>query len=364
MAMNNKDRRKILIVDDSPEAIAVLGNALSDNYKKSIALNGEQAFRILFSSDELPDLILMDVMMPEMDGYEVCRHLKCNEKFRDIPVIFLSSLSDVDDKIKAFENGGVDYIQKPFEIAEVNARINTHLKIRDLQSQIENHNKFLNQMVEQKVKEISESQIATIFALARLTESRDNETGEHLMRIRVLCRSLAEKIKDHSEYRDIVNDEFIENLELASPLHDIGKVGIRDEILLKKGSFSPEEFEEMKKHTVIGADTLKEVYQRYPNNIFIKIGIEIANYHHENWDGTGYPKGLSGKEIPLSARIMALADEYDALRSELVYKESFSHTKSLEIINEGAGKHLDPELVKIFLQNEKEFSDIYNRINS
>lgn len=364
MAMvNGKDKKKILIVDDSPEAIAVLANALSDNYKRKVALNGEQAFKLLFSTEELPDLILMDVMMPEMDGYEVCRHLKSNEKFKDIPVIFLSSLSEVNDKIKAFENGGVDYIQKPFEIAEVNARIETHLRIRELQFQIEKHNKFLNQMVKEKVKEISESQTATIFALARLSESRDNETGEHLLRIKVLCRTLAEKLKENYLYKNLINDEFIENLELASPLHDIGKVGIKDAILLKKGKLTDLEFEEIKQHTLIGAETLREVYQKYPNNIFIKIGIEIANFHHEKWDGTGYPEGLAGDAIPLSARIMAIADEYDALRSKRVYKEAFSHEKSLEIIKESSGSHFDPEIAKVFLENESDFCSIYGKIN-
>ena len=353
---------KILIVDDSPEAIDVLVHALPKHYQRQVALSGEKAIKLLEASEELPDLILLDVMMPGMDGYEVCRYLKNDERLKEIPVIYLSALTDTKDKVKAFEQGGVDYIEKPFQLEEVRARVDMHLKFHDFQKKLETSNKNLNQLVEDKIKEISESQMATIFALAKLAESRDTETGHHLKRVQVYCRLLAEKLSLYSKYKDSINTYFIDNLIKASPLHDIGKVGIKDEILLKPGKLTPEEFEEMKQHTTLGANTLKEVYQLYPSNYFIKIGIEVAKSHHEKWDGSGYPEGLCEDEIPLSAQIMALADVYDALRSKRVYKEAFSNEKAQEIIIQGRGKHFNLLIVDAFLAIEQEFDKIYTSL--
>ena len=356
---NDIAHSRILIVDDSPEAIEMLSHALPRHCRRQAALSGEKALRLLETSQELPDLILLDVMMPGMDGFEVCRHLKNDDRLRGIPVIYLSALTDTGDKVKAFDQGGVDYIEKPFELEEVRSRVETHLKLHHLQKEIEAYNVNLKQMVEEKVKEISESQTATIFALAKLAESRDTDTGDHLKRIQVFCRLIADTLSRHSKYQDRINADYIENLQKASPLHDIGKVGIRDAILLKPGKLSPEEFEEMKRHTVIGADTLKEVYHKYPGNYFIKIGIEIAQSHHEKWDGSGYPDGLCEEQIPLSARIMALADVYDALRSKRVYKEAFPHEKAREIILQGSGKHFDAQIVEAFTFHEQAFDDAY-----
>ena len=351
--------KKILIVDDSPEAIKVLSNALPKYYKLQVAISGEKAIKYLNACEELPDLILMDVIMPGMDGYEVCRIINKDERFRRIPVIYLSALTDIKDKVKAFEQGGVDYIEKPFQVEEVLARVDTHLKLSYFQRELEVRNSTLKQMVEDKVNEISESQIATIFAMAKLAESRDKDTGDHLKHIQIFCRLIAEKLRLHEKYKDEINLDFIDTLEKASPLHDIGKVGIRDVILLKPGPLTSEEFEEMKQHTIIGASTLKEVYEKYPGNYFVKIGIEIAESHHEKWNGSGYPEGLCGDEIPLSARIMALADVYDALRSKRVYKEAYSKEKTLEIIIQGSGKHFDPLIVDGFLEFEQEFDKAY-----
>ncbi len=356
---NSSFVKKILIVDDSPEAIEVLDNALPKQYKRQVALSGEKAIKLLNTSEELPDLILLDVMMPGMDGYEVCRYLKRDERLKEIPVIYLSALTGTKDKVKAFEQGGVDYIEKPFQLEEVQARVDTHLKLRFFQKELEAHNRNLKQMVEEKVKEISESQMETIFALAKLAEARDKETGDHLKRIQIYCRLMAENLSMHPEYKDRINAEFIDTLKKASPLHDIGKVGVRDVILLKPGKLTPEEFEEMKQHTSIGAKTLKEVYQIYPGNYFIKIGIEIAQSHHEKWDGSGYPEGLCGEEIPLSAQIMALVDVYDALRSRRVYKEAYSNKKTQEIILQGSGKHFSSLIVETFLEFEQEFDKVY-----
>ena len=355
-AENNIISKKILIVDDSPEAIEVLGNALPRDYKRQVALSGEKAIKLLTTSKDLPDLILLDVMMPGMDGYEVCRYLKNDDRFKEIPVIYLSALTDTKDKVKAFEQGGVDYIEKPFQIEEIRARVDTHLKLRSFQKELELYNSNLKEMVGEKVKEISESQMATIFSLAKLAEARDKDTGDHLTRIQIFCRLIAERLSMDSKYKSRINADFIDNLQKASPLHDIGKVGIRDAILLKPGKLTTEEFEEMKKHTLIGADTLEEVYQNYPGNYFIKTGIEIARSHHEKWDGSGYPDGLCGEEIPLSARIMALADVYDALCSKRVYKEAYSEKESRSIILQESGKHFDPLIIKTFMESEQKIT--------
>jgi len=225
--------------------------------------------------------------------------------------------------------------------------------------ELETYNDDLQQMVKEKVKEISEAQMATIFALAKLAEARDKDTGNHLKRVQIFCRLLAEKLSLRPDYKSRINAEFIDALQKASPLHDIGKVGIRDAILLKPGKLTPEEFEEMKQHTVIGAATLDEVYQNYPENYFIKIGIEIARSHHEKWDGSGYPDGLRGDEIPLSAQITALADVYDALRSKRIYKKAYSESETRAIMMEGANQHFNPLLVETFLKFEKEFEEAY-----
>ncbi|TXT16387.1 MAG: putative two-component system response regulator [Erysipelotrichaceae bacterium] len=356
-----KKQKNILIVDDSTEAIDVLGNALPKEYKLQFALSGKQALLFLDTSKTLPDLILLDVMMPDMNGYEVCRHLKRDDRFKNIPVIFLSALLDAKDKVRAFQNGGVDYIEKPFENQEVQARVELHMRLHDLQEQLEHYNRELNHLVESKVNEISESQMATIYALVKLAEARDLDTGRHLERIAVFCRTLAQKSREMKYYLHYIDDAYIEDLFKASPLHDIGKVSIPDKILLKPGKLTAEEFEIMKTHTTNGAKTLLEVKERYPENKFIELGRQIALTHHERWDGSGYPFGLKGDEIPLEGRIMALVDVYDALRSKRVYKEPYPHEVCVVMIAEESGLHFDPKLVEIFLKFESDFNEQCNR---
>lgn len=215
----------------------------------------------------------------------------------------------------------------------------------------------------QKDKEIFESQLATIFSLVKLAESRDDQTGAHIERVAIFCKLLANKLRNNPKYQAYIDDDYVDKLSKASPLHDIGKVGIPDSILLKPDKLSAAEFEIMKTHTTIGANTLSEVKKKYPDNKMLELGIHITHFHHEKWDGSGYPKGLAGAEIPLSARIMALADAYDALRSKRVYKEAYSHETSLEIIKQGKGTFFDPDIVDAFLEIEAEFEatfDLYN----
>lgn len=351
---------RVLIVDDDPKIIDILGSFLKENFKCQIAINGEGALKILKNTDRLPDLILLDILMPGINGYRLCQIIKKDEKLREIPIIFISSLLDINSIEKAFEIGGIDYIEKPFNCNEVKARVMNHIKLHRKELELERNNLILNELVEKKVTEILDSQMATIFALAKLTESRDDATGKHLERVQVFCRLILEKLKMKNNHKYNIDDEYIEMVENASVLHDIGKIGIEDYILLKPGSLTKEEYRRMKEHTIIGSNTLREVYKEYPGNKFIELGIEIAHYHHEKWDGTGYPEALVGEEIPLSARVVALADLYDALRSKRRYKESFSHKKATEIICKSSGKHLDPLLVNLFLENQAEFEEKYN----
>jgi len=336
----------IMVVDDTLANVQILSSMLKKRgYKVRPALNGRLALEA--ADKNPPDLILLDISMPEMDGFEVCRRIKNNSSTRDIPIIFISALSETLDKITAFSLGGVDYITKPFQLEEVLARVETHLEIRRLRSDLEKHNLYLANLVEEKVKEITESQMATIIALAKLAERRDDDTGKHLERVQSLCKLLAGHLYENQQKTEIT-PHFIENLYFASALHDIGKVGIQDNILLKPGKLTPEEFTIMKTHTTIGAQTLEAVLERYPKNSFITMGIEIARSHHEKWDGSGYPSGLKGQEIPLSARILTLVDVYDALRSRRVYKPPFDHETTKQIIYESSGSHFDPEIVEAF----------------
>ena len=236
-------------------------------------------------------------------------------------------------------------------------------QIKRAEEKLERYSKHLEEMVADKVREISESQMATIFALVKLAESRDDETGAHIERTASFCRLLAQKARAHPCYQAMIDDEYIATIYRASPLHDIGKVGISDLILLKPGKLTPEEFAIMKTHVEIGYQTLRNIDKRYQNNAFVQMGLDITRYHHEKWDGSGYLFELKGEEIPLSARMMALADVYDALRSKRVYKPAYPHAETLEIIEEGRGKHFDPMLVDLFLESHLEFAELFERMN-
>lgn len=359
--MGSKERvAKILIVDDAPVALDAICNILPEDYKLQVALSGRKAIDILKKSDILPDLILMDIMMPDMNGYEVCKLIKTDDRIKGIPIIFISAQFEHLDKVKAFKAGAVDYIVKPYQSEEVIARVGAHLELYFLKMELENNNNNLTKIVAEKVNAITELQMATIFALAKLAESRDGDTGAHLERVKSSCRIISEKLSLQPKYKEFVSVEFIDSIEKSSPLHDIGKAGIKDSILLKKGKLTKEEFEEIKQHTCLGANTLNEVYRKYPGNNFLKNGIDIALYHHEKWDGSGYPNGLKGDEIPLSAQIVALADVYDALREKRHYKDSISHETSHNIILQGLGNHFGPHIIDVFLACEQELDSLYS----
>lgn len=235
-------------------------------------------------------------------------------------------------------------------------------KIEENNKLLEKYNEQLEEMVDEKVKDISDLQLSTIYALVKLSESRDDDTGAHIERTSSLCKLMAELMSKDQMYRSVIDDDFIENIYKASPLHDIGKVGISDNILLKPGKLTGEEFGIMKTHVTIGYNTLKEVYNRFPNNTFLKMGMDVVKYHHEKWDGSGYPDGIKARDIALSGRIMSIVDVYDALRSKRVYKDALTHEVSCNIIKEGRGTHFDPFIADIFIENNKEIESLHNKI--
>lgn len=347
-------RHSILIVDDSPDNNALMSRLLKDHYRTQIATGGEKALKIA-ASDDPPDLILLDIVMPEMDGYEVCRHLKEDPKTRDIPIIFLTAQSHMEDEKRGFELGAIDYITKPVSGPIVLARIKTHLLVKDARDFLTDKNAYLENEILRRTREIIAIQDTTIVAMASLAETRDSETGNHIRRTQTYVKMLAEKLKYHPRFKLYLTDENIDLLYKSAPLHDIGKVGVPDHILLKPGKLTPHEFEIMEKHTTYGRDAIVAAESRLGDTpSFLTQAREIAYSHQEKWDGSGYPEGLSGDSIPISARLMAVADVYDALISRRVYKQPFSHEDSVSMVKKGYATHFDPDVVDAFLAIEKE----------
>jgi cyclic di-GMP phosphodiesterase len=341
---------KILLVDDNTTNLQLLHGTLDGlGYKLLIAKNGKAALAI--AGKAKPSLILLDIMMPEMDGYEVCRRLKSEESTSQIPVIFISALADEEDEAKGLGMGAVDYITKPIKPELVRARVRNHLELKRYQDHLE-------KLVEERTRRLALTQAVTIESLATLAEYRDPETGGHIKRTQNYLKALAVKLKDHPRFRDELRDDIIELLYLSAPLHDLGKVGVRDNVLLKADQLTDEEFEEMKKHTIYGEEALRITEQKLGGDSFLHYAREIAYTHQEKWNGTGYPRGLKGDEIPLSGRLMALADVYDALISKRIYKPPFPHEKAVKIIGEGKGQHFDPDMVDAFLELEDTFRNI------
>lgn len=341
---------KVLLVDDNTTNLQLLHETLDGlGYKLLIAKNGPTALAIAQKAD--PSLILLDIMMPEMDGYEVCRRLKADRNTTHIPVIFITALADDEDEAKGLGMGAVDYITKPINPELVRARVHNHLELK-------RHQDHLEKLVAERTRRLALTQAVTIESLATLAEYRDPETGGHIKRTQNYVKALAVHLKDHPQFRSELDDEVIDLLYLSAPLHDLGKVGVRDNVLLKPGRLTDEEFEEMKKHTIFGEEALRITEQKLGEDSFLEYARKIAYTHQEKWDGSGYPQGLKGDEIPAPGRLMALADVYDALISKRVYKPPFPHEKAVEIIVEGKGKHFDPDIVDAFLELEDTFRNI------
>jgi putative two-component system response regulator len=339
----------VLIVDDTPENLTIMNGLLKETYRTKVANSGERALK-LATAEPQPDLVLLDIMMPGMDGYEVCRRLKADAATRDIPVIFLTAKSEVEDESRGFEVGCVDYITKPISPPIVLARVRTHLALKAAADFLRDKNEYLAAEVARRIRQISIVQDVTIMAMASLAETRDNETGNHIRRTQHYVRALALELRKLPKLAALLDDATVELLFKSAPLHDIGKVGIPDAILLKPGKLTPEEFEVMKTHTTLGRDAIVASEKLLDEPVsFLQYAREIAYSHQEKWDGSGYPERLAGERIPLSARLMAVADVYDALISRRVYKPPIPHEQAVEIIREGRGKHFDPEVVDAFL---------------
>jgi putative two-component system response regulator len=364
VAMNTESVSSLLVVDDNEMNRDMLVRRLKPlGYRVDTACDGGQALEML--QDGAYDLVLLDIMMPVMDGFEVLQQMKLQQRLKSVPVIMITALDDTTSAARCIDMGAEDYLTKPFDPTLLKARISSCLERKRLHDQeslyrtkIEEYNNQLQERVRQQVQEISQAQLGAIFAMSKLAESRDPETGEHLERMREYCKVLSQQLSKLPKYEIIIDSTFISDIFAASPLHDIGKVGIDDSVLLKAGKLTDQEWVIMKLHPVIGAETLREVDKQHPGNSLIRMGIDIAASHHEKWDGSGYPYGLQGTEIPLVARILALGDVYDALTSKRCYKEAFSHDKSRQIVIESGGSHFDPEVVEAFIQTEDEFMRI------
>jgi len=351
----------VLVVDDTPDNLSLMSGLLKDLYRVKVANNGEKAIKIV-QSDSPPDLILLDIMMPGLSGYEVCTILKDDPATRDIPIIFLTAMTATEDEKKGLALGAVDFITKPVNPPIVLARVATHLHVKATADFLKDKALYLESEVAKRSKELAAIQDVTILAMASLAETRDNDTGNHIRRTQYYLELLANYLKSHDRFRFFLTDHTINMLFKSAPLHDIGKVGIPDRILLKPGRFEPHEFEIMKTHCKLGRDAIQHAEDQLGLEVeFLKFAKEIAYGHQEKWDGSGYPEGLAGEAIPISARLMAVADVYDALISRRVYKEGMPHAKAVGILAEGRGTHFDPDIVDAFMALQEQFQEVAKR---
>lgn len=331
--------KHVLVIEDNVTNLKFIEKTLKPHYKVSLLISGAQTSRFL--SKNIPDLILLDISMPDMDGYETLKKIRESPKLYNIPVIFLISLSDSKMEEKGIELGAVDFIMKPFLPQVMLSRIKMHLEFSSYKNDLENK-------VQEKTEMIEQLQDIMMLSLAELVECRDENTGGHVKRTAEYVKILTEEIVESGLYSDILTPEYIRDIVRSAPLHDIGKIGINDATLLKAGSLDDEEFEHMKNHAELGGQTLQKMINETNGESFLYVAKDMAHYHHEKWDGSGYPSGLKEEEIPISARIMAVADVYDALTTKRPYKKAFEHEDALKIIIDGKGKMFDPNIIDVF----------------
>lgn len=366
------DKADILLVDDQVSNLTQLVQLLSDEYNVHPFTDATAALRYVDQGRPV-DLVLLDVIMPGMDGYEMCRRLRDQPRLEDVPIVFLTGLDSSEDEAHGLALGAVDYITKPFSPPIVRTRVRNHVRLGRALRLIIDQRDMLDQRVETrtaelarkaaelqaKAQEIALIQDVTIVAMTSLAETRDNETGQHIRRTQNYVRSLSLALREKRAYAGLLDDETVDALYKSAPLHDIGKVAIPDSILLKPGPLTAEEFEVMKTHPQHGRAAIASAEEGLHNpNSFLHFAREIAYGHHEKWNGTGYPQGLSGTNIPLSARIMAVADVYDALISRRVYKSAMSHEQAAMKLLEGSGQHFDPDLIDTFMGIRHRFAEI------
>lgn len=348
-------KQSILIVDDTPENLSILSNILSEDYNVRLAISGEIALKIA-NSDNPPDLILLDIILPGIDGYAVFKELKANQATSSIPVMFITVMNDEDSELKALNMGAVDFIKKPFYPVLVKSRVYNQLQLKKYRDSLE-------RLVESKTREIIKTQDVTFKAFASLAETRDHETGAHIQRTQEYMRILAASLSGSKKYGAFFTAKNTDILIKSAPLHDIGKIGVPDSILLKPAKLTAQEFQEIKKHTVLGYKILNAIVQELSEDNDFKLAPIIAYTHHEHWNGLGYPRGLKEEEIPIVGRMMALVDVYDALISKRVYKPAVSHDETVEIILSAKGTQFDPYIIDVFMELENSFKEIALKYN-
>jgi putative two-component system response regulator len=344
----------ILIVDDCSANLAVLSEMLR---KAGYIARPVNSARNAVSAIEelLPDLILLDISMPEIDGFVLCSMLKRNANTRDIPVIFITGMNSMEDKVKGFQLGAVDYIEKPFAIEEVTMRVNTHLKMYKMQQELEAYNKKLYKIINDQIGKIYEGHKNVVEAMVKLYTLSDHAVEEHMERVGENCRILALSLQLSSQFAEQITNSFIDGIEKAALIHDIGLIAIGNRIVdLPQALMTKEEESLYRSHTTIGAKVLNEVYELNPDNEYIRMAVNIAKHHHEQWDGNGFPTGIAGKEIPICARIVAIVENYDSLLQGWGLERPYTPAESMEVIKKNAGILYDPEIVAIFykVQNQ------------
>jgi len=349
-------RETIIMVDDDITSLIVGKNALSKNHTIFTAPSGNKLFQILEKVN--PALILLDIEMPDLDGYEVIKILKANTQTSRIPVIFLTAKIDPESEVKGLNLGAVDYITKPFSEELLIKRVDLHIQFEKQKIELLNYSHDLEGEINKKTKAVYELQDAILKTVAELVECRDSVTGGHIERTQRYLSLLVNFMLEHNIYTDELSKWDLDLLITSSQLHDVGKISIKDDILMKPGELTGEEFEEMKKHTVFGVNIIKKIEKNTTENEFLEYAAILAGSHHEKWDGSGYPLGLKGHDIPLHGRLMAIVDVYDALTNDRPYKKAFTHEEALEIIRSGIGKHFDPLIDEVFLTHEKEFKEV------
>jgi putative two-component system response regulator len=349
----------ILVIDDEPSVRELVVSQLDFlGFRAQHTEDGQEALRIA-ASQAPPALILLDIEMPQYSGLELLGQIK--EINAAIQVVMVSGLRDLSTVRECISSGAYDYIGKPFELDDLHNTVERALERRDLIRQNRDYKEHLERKVLEKTEEIRRTRDLALMTLAKLAESRDSETGFHLERMAEYSRILAGALRS-GPYQDVVDEEFISWLFKSSPLHDIGKVGIPDAILRKPGPLTDEEREVMRRHTTIGGDTLHSVLEQFSGTSFLNMAMEICYSHHERWDGKGYPNGVQGLNIPLAARIVALADAYDAITSRRPYKKALDHAEAVRRINIDVGKHFDPVLVDAFKNCQREFEIVQIRM--
>ncbi|MDI4634915.1 response regulator [Pelomonas sp. V22] len=355
--MFKSQRPLVLIVDDNAENLTVLGELLQPLYQVRAANGGERALQLM-QLDPCPDLVLLDVMMPDLDGYEVLRRLRADPATAEVPVIFVTALGATDDEERGLAHGAVDYITKPIRPQVLLARVAAHIELRRARVRLQDRNHDLEAEVSRRMQENERIRDISMHALARLAETRDNETGFHLLRTREYMRLLADELRRQRLFADELDAAAADLMVRSAPLHDIGKVGIPDRILHKEGRLDDEEWAIMKTHARLGADAIVQAERDAGSDAgmdYLRYAKQIAMSHHERWDGRGYPQGLAGEAIPLAARLMALADVFDALTCRRVYKEAWSLEAARELIVKERGQHFDPRVADAFLACYEDF---------